>query len=164
MTNDDADCVVKVRTPHDALQARRHKTHIPMTAEHKAQIIARLQAGEFITDICADDAIPGLAELARQRKADPEFDQAYRDALATCLDVAMADSAAFAQALAQTGDDKAQRIAEIYSNTMARVAEKLSPQTHGPLLKMAGADGGAITVALVQYASKDGASDGVTTD
>ena len=167
MINSDADntekSAISVNTPYAAMVARRKKVPVAVTPDLKAQIIERLHAGQFITDICSDPLMPSLSGVFKARKADADFDALYREGVAACLDAAMTDGAAFAVEQSQLGDDKAQRVADIYSTTMARIAEKLSPSTHGVLLKVAGADGGALTVAVVQYADTRAKPDDQTT-
>jgi hypothetical protein len=47
------------------------------------------------------------------------------------------------------------RIAEMYARQSAMLAEKNAPKEYGPLLKVAGADGGALAIEVISFADAE---------
>lgn len=141
-------------TPHDMTLSAKRKTPVTLTPDMQDEIVRRLSDGEYMSDILSDEHLPSRSTIMNARRADPVFDEAIRRAMAECMDANLDMAAQFVKGASEANDVDQQRVAEIYAKSVASVAEKLAPITHGALLKMAGADGGALTVAVVNYADK----------
>jgi hypothetical protein len=140
-------------TPKSLFESRLDKQSrgdVAVTDAVKARVIELLLSGAFLADIERMPDMPTTSAIAKARTTDAVFDASMAQALAVLADTAIQESATFARHAASHSLESA-RVAEIYARSIAALAEKISPKTHGALLKVAGSDGGALTVAVVDY-------------
>jgi hypothetical protein len=144
-------------TPRSIREARTREHAVITCDVVKAELLNRLRDAETLSGIANDAHMPTFASIAMTRAIDPEFDAAVSVAVSAMADGMLHDAITFTQAQAEGGSEKDLNAAAIYSRTIAALAEKLAPKTHGAMLKHAGADGGALTVIMTDYknASKD---------
>ncbi len=128
----------------------------PITADNKARLLQLMKAGEIPTDVCDDRAMPAFSAFMAECKIDHDFAAEYEDALSALADMSLMDAARFSRDSASTGNIDTMRVSDMYSKTMTSIFEKLSPRTHGVLVKHAGADAGPLQVAVINYAAPNG--------
>jgi hypothetical protein len=138
---------------HKRRKALAHVRRPPVTDENKAAFLARIRAGDFPQDVCDDVAWPSRTQFTEAMRTDQAFADNYAEAVAQLADSVLEEAADWVRATSATGNIDKQRTAEIYAKSMAHLAEKLSPRTHGVLVKHAGADGGALHVSVTNFAS-----------
>ena len=135
-------------------EARRSRPYVVMTDALKDEIVERVETGEFLATVCRDAHMPSAGSVMRHVRLDDAFGKRFAAALATLADLRLTDAAEFAATEAGSDlEDRVERtrVAEIYAKTLANVLSKLAPKTHGELIKIAGGDGGAVQVAVVNY-------------
>lgn len=139
--------------------AGRKRQRVEITPEIEAELLQRITEGEFPTDVCVDETMPTYSQLMAHYVTSPEFSERYDMAIAACANANVADAAAFSRAVTEEGDPDSQRIAETYTRAINAAIEKLSPKSHGQLLKVSGAEGGALEVAVVNYGDNNKATE-----
>ncbi len=143
--------------------ADRHRTRIAgafakrpaVDAANKHRLLQLMRHGDLPSDICDDKSMPTLAAFMAAYKTDDDFASDYDDAMAACADLVLQDAATFSRDCAATGNIDTARVADIYTRSVVTIIEKLSPRTHGALIKHAGSDAGPLQVAVINYARKE---------
>lgn len=120
-----------------------------------AEFCERMTNGEYPVEIIdRSDYMPSYKTLRRYLAENAEAQAAYDSAGVAFADLLIGDAGQFAREAASTGDIDDMRTADSYVKTVNATVGKLFPRTHGDLLKLAGADGGAISVAVINYAEQ----------
>lgn len=116
----------------------------------KAEIIRGLTVGTGITTILKDlPGAPGFGAVIRARRRDPEFDGAYAQARAAAAEILIDEALDYSYAV--RSDKQLSTAAHRYADTILKSAEKMAPKEYGPLLKLAGHDGGRLAVAVISF-------------
>lgn len=146
---------VDIRSPvdrHNARMRAHNKRRPTVDAANKQRFISMIRAGELPADVCDDETMPHLSAFLRAMRGDEAFSDEYAEAVAILADMALQDAQAFARDCAGTGSIDQMRIADVYMKSIVASIEKLTPRTHGALVKHAGADTGPVQVAVINYA------------
>lgn len=149
---------VKLLTPlsrHEMRRLERHKRPKAFTPKLWEEFCERLEQGEYPIEII--DRSPGMPShktLRQHIAANAEAMAQYEAATSALADLVLQDAAQFLRDSASTGDVDNIRIADYYAKGAAGTLAKLSPKTHGELIKLAGADGGSLSVAVINYAEQ----------
>jgi hypothetical protein len=135
------------------LAARVGKQEGPVSAELKATIVRMVSEGATLTYICELPDMPCRASIYRARDTDKDFDAAMRAAMVKHAETLMDMSAEYtADAIEHADLDMSKRADILHRITTSR-AEKLAPREYGVMVKHADADGGKLTVAVINYAT-----------
>lgn len=148
---------VDVRSPverHNQRMRVRYSKRPPVDAVNKQAFIEAIRVGELPADVCDNMAMPPLSAFLRAMQTDDAFADDYAEAVAIMADMAIQDAQAFARDCAGTGSTDQMRVADIYVKSVISAIEKLTPKTHGALIKHAGSDAGPMQVAVINYARK----------
>lgn len=122
-----------------------------VTAEHKALIIALLESGQTLASILRDNPeVPGAGMIHAARRKDEAFDAAFREARANGAAQRIEEVLDYSYSV--RGNKQLAIAASKYADVVLKSAPLLAPKEFGALLKLAGADGEKLTVALVDYA------------
>lgn len=146
----------RILTPYERHKARlaRGIKDVPMTDAAFAEITERMMRGEFPTDICDDPKLPSYGTLRKALRHNDDYLEEYEQAYAAMADMIIEEAKEFAREASLSGNIDDARRAEVYLKTIVNAVEKTAPRSHGALVKHAGADGGAITVSVVDYGRK----------
>lgn len=120
------------------------------TDEQKQTYLDGLRSGRSIPSILRDNPdLPGLSMFSAERELDPAFDAAVVAARADGVTVNI-DEALDYQYAVRT--DKGLSIAASkYTHAVMHMAPLMAPKQFGQLVKLAGADGEKLSIALVAY-------------
>lgn len=142
----------------DALMKKKRPQRLPtpLDAETRELILMLLREGATLAEICTNRKVTSYTRFYCTRKADAEFDAEVRDAAVMGAETAIAEAQEFSKAAAETGNPDLMRVAEAFARISTSYAEKIAPKEFGQLVKLGGADGGAITVQTINFAPVDG--------
>lgn len=120
---------------------------------HKRALPLLIADGATLTWLCEQPGMPSTASVHRARKDDPAFDAAMRDAMALHAAAILSTAQDYANEAIDDADfDKAKRAEILHRISVAR-AEKVAPKEYGQLVKHADADGGKLSISVVNYAT-----------
>lgn len=130
--------------------ARTDNSNGELSAYDKEMILRGLMGGAGITTILRDlPGAPGFGAVIRARRRDADFDAAYSQARAAGAEVLIDEALDYSFAVRA---DKTMSIAaHRYADTVLKSAEKAAPREYGPLLKLAGHDGGALQIGVISF-------------
>lgn len=128
----------------------------------KAKIVELIQHGATLTEIETLDGMPRANTIWDECKRDPAFAQAMSEARAVAAASILDEAQHNLRDAAQNNDPDKMRIAADYARGCVAYAEKIAPREFGQLVKLAGADGGALTISVVNYAEGQQAISGGT--
>lgn len=159
MAKTDADKAQHI--VHADVQAvidRLHAGAVPalLSEDQKVIMLALIREGATMTAVCRRAGMPKLTDIYATCEVDKAFaaalDQARRVQATSRLDRAqdVLDDAV------SGGDVDDIRAAAVYATETTRYAEKIAPREYGQLVKLAGADGGALTVQITDYSNATG--------
>lgn len=134
----------------EMLRSGQHETSI--SPEHKAAIVALVEHGATIVEIEAIEGMPSVVTIWRECKRDEAFGQALQSARVTAAASILDEAHQELRRALDTGDPDTMKIASDYVRGATSYVEKIAPKEFGTLVKLAGADGGALTVQVVDYA------------
>lgn len=153
----EPDLVARVMSPaqrHNRRLAERARKPKEATPANARELLERMRAGEMPVEICDAPHMPHYSAFVRLLRTDEQFAIDYSEAYEALANAVLEDGAAFARDTTELANIDAQRIADVYLKSAISALEKLSPKTHGVLVKHAGADGGALTVQVLDYAKQ----------
>lgn len=120
--------------------------------ECKAKLIELVQHGATLTEIETLRGMPRANYVWQECKRDPAFGQALQEARVIAAANVLEEAQHHLRDAVESNDPDVMRIASDYARASTAYAEKIAPKEFGQLVKHAGADGGALTVNVVQYA------------
>lgn len=124
-----------------------------VTPEHKALIPQLIADGATLTWLADQAGMPGAGAILRARDNDPAFADAMRAAFGANATVGLDAAHQYAtDAIDDVDIDKAKRADILHRIAVAR-AEKIAPREFGAMIKHADADGGKLTVSVINYAA-----------
>lgn len=116
----------------------------------KAAVIEGLHGGlSLATILRIRPSISGSIAVYRARRNDPAFDKAYTDAKNAGIAVRIDESVDYAMSV--RADAKKAVGAAQYARAVLMSAEKLAPKEFGPLVKVAGHDGNALSISVISF-------------
>jgi len=150
----DAETKTSVQRRVNSRLAWLHKGIGPREAigpNIKLALVALIEEGATLVEIARMEGMPSVGTVYNAMKNDPQF--------ATDMDAARGASATTVIEEAQhelrealeSGDTDRMSMAVGYHRGSLEYAAKIAPREYGQLLKIAGADGGALTVNVVNY-------------
>jgi hypothetical protein len=123
----------------------------PMTANQKLAVVALISRGATLTEIAAMEGMPSESTIFRATRNDEQFAQDMSEARAMSATVNIDEAQHQLRESLETGDSDAVAMASQYHKATHEYAAKIAPREYGQLVKIAGADGGALTVQVVDY-------------
>lgn len=133
--------------------ARTSRDAAELSDFDKSEILRGLISGTGITTILKDlPGAPGFGAVIRARRHDAAFDAAYAEARAAGAEVLIDEALDYS--FGARADKQLSTAAHRYADTILKSAEKLAPKQYGPLLKLAGHDGNALSINVVTFQEK----------
>lgn len=126
----------------------------------KAKIIELIQHGATLTEVETLHGMPRANTIWDECKRDPEFSRAMSEARSIAAANILDEAQHNLRDAAQGSDPDKMRIAADYARASLQYAEKIAPKEFGQLVKLAGADGGALTINVTNYALESNAING----
>lgn len=150
------------------------------TPELRAEILRLLRSGSTMTEICAQEGMPELATLFHMRRRDPEFGQAYQEAMedhaealivgATEMQQLAADAAIDAASEPVNPGDGAQparasgsselnavKSTGFFLDSTLKYAAAMVPHKYGATLKQVSAEvGHGVSITITSFATNPG--------
>jgi hypothetical protein len=123
--------------------------------KQKQMIVALIEHGATVVEIEAMQGMPSAATIWRECNRDPAFDQAMTDARVSSASSILDEAQHQLRKALESNDPDQMRIAAAYAQGATAYVEKIAPKQYGAMLKHAGADGGALSVAVINYAAQD---------
>lgn len=103
--------------------------------------------------------MPSVSTVFREAKLDPAFDSLLQAARAANATASLEEAQQLLRAAASGNDTDKMIIASAYHRGTEAYAAKIAPKEYGTLVKLAGADGGALTIQTINYAAMTGNAD-----
>lgn len=151
--SEEKESVLKLdRRRRDVMRKTRFCRTAPLTADEKGLVLKLVGDGATLAECVLYHGIPSYDAIWQTTKNDPEFGAAYAEARARGVSVQMETAKLHAEEVALTRDPDQMRVATQLAQIAALHAEKVAPKEYGALVKLAGADGGPLTVQVVNYA------------
>ena len=141
------------------LEAGAASEHHKMTEHQKATVLRLTEEGATLVEIAALDGMPSISTVFREAVADATFDAALRSARAANATSSLEEAQQLLREAAQGNDTDKMIIASAYHRGTEAYAAKIAPKEYGQLVKLAGADGGALTIQTISYAAMTGNED-----
>lgn len=125
-----------------------------LTEDHKERILDGVRSGRSLAAVLRDNPdLPGVKALSRARRADAQFETDLQQARAEGYEATVEEALDYAHAV--RGNKQLAIAASKYTDAAAKVAALMVPKRFGAsMLKIAGADGERLSIALVAYAAK----------
>ena len=134
------------------LEAGDKSEHAKLTSHQMSAVIRLLEEGATLVEIARYDGMPSVGAVYSQQYADPAFDEAVRAARASAATTALEEAQHELREALESGDPDRMRVASAYHAGTVEYAAKIAPKEYGQLVKLAGADGGALSIQVVSYA------------
>lgn len=133
------------------LQAGAASEHRALSEHQKAAVLRLTEEGATLIEIATLEGMPSVSSIYREALADAVFADALNAARAASATTAI-EEAQHNLRVAATGKDTDEMIiAASYHRGTLDYAAKIAPKEYGQLVKLAGADGGALTVRVISY-------------
>lgn len=116
------------------------------------RVLELCREGATLSEVCTERKVTSYTRLYHTRTVDPAFDDDVRKALAMGAEAALSEAQEFSKSAAESGNPDLMRVAESFGRVSVLYAEKIAPREYGQLIKLGGADGGALSVQVVSYA------------
>jgi hypothetical protein len=121
-----------------------------LTEEQKMRILDGIRSGQSLASVLRDnDDLPGARAINALRRKDAQFAADFEAARVEGLETNADEALDFAYAV--RGNKALTVAASKYASTVTQIAAALAPKRFGTMLKVAGADGEKLSVALVNY-------------
>lgn len=140
------------RERRDAMLKRKTTEPVILSTKQRETILQLLEEGATLSEIFTIRGIAGFGSFYRARAADPVYDDSVRKALAQGAEAAIAEAAEISRKAAESSNPDEMRVAESFHRCALAYAEKAAPREYGQLIKLGGADGGALSLQVVSYA------------
>lgn len=141
------------------LQAGAASHYDRLTEHQRYAVIRLLEEGATLVEIAALEGMPSASSVYREARENPQFADAVQAARAACAATAIEEAQAELREAAAGNDTDRMSIANAYQRGTLEYAAKIAPREFGQLVKLAGADGGALTVNLVNYGTGNSGND-----
>lgn len=150
--------LAKSSASRDAIMKKKRPQRLPtpLDAETREIILMLLREGATLAEICTNRKVTSYTRFYYTRRDDADFDAEVRAAAVMGAETAIAEAQEFSKAAAGSGNPDLMRVAEAFARISTSYAEKIAPREFGQLVKLGGADGGALTVQTVNFAPVDG--------
>ncbi len=142
-----------LRRDFDAMIARLRENAKPhrLNEQQRVTLLAMISEGATLTAVCRMDGMPALKDIYYECDCDPEFAQNLKNARKLQATSRIDRAQDMLDEACETNDTDRMRGARIYTEQAIKYAEKIAPQEYGALVKVAGADGGAIQLTIMNY-------------
>ena len=125
--------------------------------EHqKLAVVALITEGATLTEIATLDGMPAVSAVYVETYRDAAFAEAIRAARAASATTIVDEAQHELRDAIESGDTDRMSVASAYHKGSLEYASKIAPREFGQLLKLAGADGGALTIQVIDYAKAGG--------
>lgn len=140
------------RGQRDAMVKRPYRAPSPLDQALKDRVLELCREGATLSEVCTERQVTSYTRLYHTRTVDALFDDDVRKALAMGAEAALSEAQEFSKAAAESGNPDLMRVAESFGRVSVLYAEKIAPREYGQLIKLGGADGGALSLQVVSYA------------
>ncbi len=134
------------------LQAGDKSEHARLTSHQKQAVLRLLSEGATLVELARYDGMPSVGAIYAESYADADFGKAVQAARADSATTALEEAQHELREALESGDPDRMRIAAAYHSGTIEYAAKIAPKEYGQLVKLAGADGGPLSVQVVSYA------------
>lgn len=134
-----------------------------LTDQHKARILAGVRSGQSLATVLRlNPDLPGATALSKARRTDEQFEADLMQARAEGMEATIEEAVDFAHAV--RGNKQLAIAASKYTDAVLKSAALMVPKRFGAsMLKIAGADGERLSIAIVAYAAKPDAPQAIET-
>lgn len=146
--------IEKARERRAAIKREHHFP--PIDAATRELVIVLLTEGATLSEIVERDEVGSYGAIWEAARIDAAFASALSQARVASASAHLDVAHQFHLDAAQTGDPDKSQIAQRLSAATTAYVEKVAPREFGPLLKMAGHDGGPLRVTVVDYSKSEG--------
>jgi len=149
---------IKVSADLDKAFARVDEPSTVLSPDMRAKVLALIGEGATLTGVCRRRGMPALREVYATAERDPQF-AADLDKARALQATSRIDRAADILDEAMEGNDiDAIRGAAVYAEQVNKHASLVAPKQYGTLVKLAGHDGNALAIAVVNYGTNSGST------
>lgn len=144
--------VARARERRDAMLKRKAQDAPTLSDAQRKTILRLIAEGATLSEVFTIRGIASYGSFFAARVADQVYDDDVRRALAQGAEAAIAEAAELSRAAADSANPDDMRVAEAFHRCALSYAEKAAPREYGQLIKLGGVDGGALSIAVVNYA------------
>lgn len=126
--------------------------HGRMTPEQKRAVIALVEHGATIVEIETLEGMPSARTIYREKHSDAEFGAALDKAIVMRAAVILDEAHHNMREALETNDPDTVRNGLAFVQAAKEYVERTAPKEYGQLLKLAGHDGGQLSVLTIDYA------------
>ncbi len=138
------------------LEAGAASEHTALTEHQKAAVVRLIEEGATLVEVAALSGMPSVSTIYRESFQNEPFAQAMRSARAAAATTFIEEAQDNLRIAASSKDTDAMVIASAYHRGSLEYAAKIAPKEFGQLVKIAGADGGALTIQTINYSATIG--------
>jgi hypothetical protein len=152
---DEPRSVAQRRINERAAMLKAGHAETNVTDAQKVMILELVEHGATIAEVETMEGMPSAVTIWRECRRDIAFGQALDEARVTSAHSILDEAQHQLRQALETNDPDSMRVAADYARGCTAYVEKIAPKQFGAMLKHAGADGGALSVAVINYAVAD---------
>lgn len=126
--------------------------HARLTSHQRAAVLRLIEEGATLVELARYEGMPSVSAIYAESYADPQFASDLQAARAASACTVIEEAQSELRDALESNDPDKMRVAAAYHQGSIEYAAKIAPKEFGTLVKLAGSDGGALTVNLVDYA------------
>lgn len=124
---------------------------VRMTDAQKKAVIALVEDGATLVEIETLEGMPSARTIHREKHSDPAFGAALDEAIVMRASIILDEAHHNIREAMDTNDPDTVRNAAAYVQAAREYSERTAPKEYGALLKLAGHDGGQLSVVTIDY-------------